>query len=143
MAERGGVTAGRPMTLLWMVLALVIVGGFLTWLNMASEPTTVAVVESNDDENGTVIPMPAPLTVVEREALGAASVGTWGSRCVCSGVEATGRLGARIFWGELGDPGRQIPILVRLDTAQAGRSRSSRAWGTPSRAWSARSRKRS
>jgi hypothetical protein len=111
MADLGRAPAGRPMTLLWMVLALVIVGGFLAWLGVASEPTTVAVVEedANNDENGT-------LTVVEREAL-MGNVGSYlGQRIRVRGVESIGRLGAGMFWGELGDGDRQAPVLVRMDT---------------------------
>src|SRR5690606_28952196 len=36
-------------------------------------------------------------------------------------VEATGRLGPGIFWGELGDVERQIPLLVRMTPELAGR----------------------
>jgi hypothetical protein len=35
------------------------------------------------------------------------------------GVAATGRLGERIFWGELGDMARQRPVLVRMDEEAA------------------------
>jgi hypothetical protein len=119
MADTGRAPAGRPMTWVWMVLALVVVGGFLTWLGMASEPSTVAVIDENGDaRNGG--PDDTGLVTVERDTL-AANVGRFlDQRVRVLGVEATGRLGPGIFWGELGDPGRQVPILVRMDEAVAG-----------------------
>jgi hypothetical protein len=86
---------------------------------VASEPTTVAVVEANGDEDD-LDETGAPVTVVERDALRDNVGGHTGQRIRVRGVESTGRLGPAIFWGELGDPGRQVPILVRLDPAQAG-----------------------
>lgn len=117
MADLGRAPAGRPMTLLWMVLALVIVGGFLTWLGLASEPTSVVVMEVEDEEGNGVVEGTA---VVERDVL-AANVGAYLDQSVqVRGVAATGRLGPGIFWGELGDMERQVPILVRVDSEQAG-----------------------
>jgi hypothetical protein len=118
MADVGRAPAGRPMTLLWMVLALVIVGGFLTWLGIASEPTTVAIVEDDRNANGDDLANGA-LTVVERDTLAANVARYEGEQVQVRGVQSTGRLGPGIFWGELGDQERQIPILVRMDAAQA------------------------
>jgi hypothetical protein len=117
MADVGRAPAGRPMTLLWMVLALVIVGGFLTWLGIASEPTTVAVVENDGDANDDLAN--GALTVVERDTLAANMSRFEGQQVQVRGVQSTGRLGPGIFWGELGDQERQVPILVRMDAEQA------------------------
>ncbi len=117
MAKQGAAPGGRPMSLVWMVLALVVVGGFLTWLGVSSEPTTVVVVEDEDDENDVGTGNGA--TVVERDDLAEDRGQFLGQRIRVQGVESTGRLGPAIFWGELGDMGRQIPVLIRVDSAAA------------------------
>jgi hypothetical protein len=118
MADLGRAPAGRPMTVVWMVLALVVVGGFLTWLGTASEPTTVVVADDYDDNdvdrNGDAV------TTVPRQTLAEDRSTYLGRQIRVEGVESTGRLGDAIFWGELGDMERQVPILVRMDPAVAG-----------------------
>jgi hypothetical protein len=120
MAERGKAPAGRPMTLVWMVLALVVVGGFLTWLGMVSEPTSVIVVDDYDDENGEP-GEPGSVTTVHRDTLAENTARFAGQRVRVERVASTGRLGPAIFWGELGDMERQMPILVRVDPDLAAR----------------------
>lgn len=119
MAERGKAPAGRPMTLVWMILALVIVGGFLTWLGMVSEPTSVVVIDDNDDPNGD--PGDEGAVVVDRDTLAENTARFAGQRVRVEQVASTGRLGPGIFWGELGDMERQMPILVRVDPELAER----------------------
>lgn len=119
MAKQGAAPAGRPMTLLWMVLALLVVGGFLTWLGLASEPTTVVVMEDEDDDNDVTM-ADGDVAVVDRDILAGDRSQYEGQRIRVQGVESTGRLGPAIFWGELGDMERQAPVLVRLDAAAAG-----------------------
>jgi hypothetical protein len=112
MADLGRPPAGRPLSLVWMVLALVIVGGFLTWLGIASEPTTVVVVDyENDVDAGD----PGAFTPVPRDTLAENRARFLDQGIRVEGVASTGRLGPAIFWGELGDLERQIPILVRVD----------------------------
>jgi hypothetical protein len=122
MADRGRAPAGRPMTWVWMILALVVVGGFLTWLNIASEPSAVVIVDGNDedDQNG---PAGAGVTVVERDTLAVALERYANEQIRVQGVQATGILGPAIFWGELGDMTQQRPVLVRLDQPLAGDAR--------------------
>jgi hypothetical protein len=98
-----------------MILALVVVGAFLTWLGMESEPTEVAVVEDTTEEE-TVEP---GVTEVPKDTLAADKSRFEGERIQVTQVEATGSLGPRIFWGELGDRANQVPILIRLDSAAA------------------------
>lgn len=120
MAEQGGATGGRSFTWLWMLLAVVVVAGFLTWLGMASEPSAVAIVEEEDTtevdaEDGT-------FTEVARDSL-AANKGRYEGQVIrVPDLQATGGLGPQVFWGELGTPERQVPILVRLDSALAADS---------------------
>ncbi len=117
MAERKKAPAGRPLTLLWMVMALVVVGGFLTWLNVTSEPTTVVVVEDVEEDDD--VDLPEGVMAVERDQLRDDVGGHLGQMVRVPDVPSTGRLGPGIFWGELGDPERQVPILVRMDPALA------------------------
>jgi hypothetical protein len=118
MADRGRAPAGRPMTWIWMVLALVVVGGFLTWLGVASEPTTVVVFDDNE-QNGGDPADPTTAAVVNRDTLAGNPGRFAGQRVRVEGVASTGRLGPGIFWGELGDMERQVPILIRLDPGLA------------------------
>jgi hypothetical protein len=114
MANLGRAPGGRPMTVLWMVIALLVVGGFLAWLNIASEPTAVVVVD--DDENGAGGEAPgAGFAIVPRDTLAEALPRYVGQQVRVQGVPATSRLGPAIFWGELGDMARQRPVLVRMD----------------------------
>ncbi|HSH46385.1 MAG TPA: hypothetical protein VK966_11130 [Longimicrobiales bacterium] len=119
MAEQTGATGGRSFTWLWMLLAVVVVAGFLTWLGMASEPSAVAIVEEDttevDAEDGT-------FTEVPRDSLAADKARYAGQVIRVPDLQATGGLGPQVFWGELGTPERQVPILVRLDSALAADS---------------------
>ena len=109
-------TSRRSMTWVWMVLALVVVGGFLVWLGMASEPTAVPVAEGEE----TVEAGPdANIPLVAKDTLAADKAAYEGQIIRVQEVEATTELGAAIFWGELGDQANQVPILVRLDSAAA------------------------
>lgn len=51
MAENRGAKkgSGGQFTWLFMTLALVLVVGFMVWLAVASEPSTVPVVEAEED----------------------------------------------------------------------------------------------
>lgn len=118
MADQGRESRGRSLTWLWMLLAVVVVGGFLFWLGSASEPTApVAVVEEDQEEEAN--PLDAGATVVPKDTLAADKGRYEGQRIRVPQIQATGTLGPRIFWGELGDPSRQVPILVRMDSAAA------------------------
>ncbi len=114
--EKSQRASGRSLTWLWMILALVVVGAFLTWLGMESEPTTVVVVD--EDEGGEEALEPG-VTAVPKDTLAADKSRYEGQRIRVARVEATGSLGPQIFWGELGDRSNQVPILVRLDSAAA------------------------
>ncbi len=111
--------SGRSLTWLWMVLALVSVGGFLAWIGMASEPTSVTVVEADTTAEGGEFEDEAGVVVVQKDTLAADKGRFAGQRIRVAQVEATGSLGDAIFWGELGDRANQVPILVRVDSAAA------------------------
>ena len=110
-------SGGRSLTWLWMILSLVVVGGFLVWLGAASEPTDVTVAEVDEGEDAGPVDLDVPL--VSKDSLAASKATYEGERIRIEAVEATGQLGPAIFWGELGDRTNQIPILVRLDSAVA------------------------
>ncbi|MFO7893836.1 MAG: hypothetical protein R6U63_08880 [Longimicrobiales bacterium] len=101
---------------LWMLLALVGVGGFLTWLGLEAEPTAVSVVEEEEEE---LVMDPPSIPVVAKDDL-ADNKGRYVANDIrVHTVGITGTLGPQIYWGELGDQNTQIPILVRLDSAAA------------------------
>jgi hypothetical protein len=104
-------------TWLWMILSLVVVGGFLVWLGMASEPTAVPVIVDEDEE--TESELAEGVVAVPKDSLAENKAAYQGQRIRVSEVEATASLGPAIFWGELGDRTNQVPMLVRLDSAAA------------------------
>jgi hypothetical protein len=85
------------MTWLWMILALVVVGGFLTWLGASSEPSTVPVMETAEEEPE--LETDGDVVLVQRDTLAAGQARFMGQQVRVGGVEATGRLGRGIFWG--------------------------------------------
>jgi len=100
---------------LWMILALISVGGFLAWLGMEAEPTSVTVVETEDE--GLMDPPSIP--VISKDSLADNKAEFVAQDIRVHNVAITGTLGDRIYWGELGDRNTQVPILLRLDSASA------------------------
>ena len=123
--EAKGRASTRSLTWLWMILALVVVGGFLAWLGAASEPTAVAIVE--EEEEAPEEAVESGVEVVAKDTLAADKSRFAGQRIQVEQVELTTQLGDRIFWGELGDRQRQVPILVRIDSAAVRSGTSSNA----------------
>jgi hypothetical protein len=121
MADDARVRSGRSLTWLWMIVAVVAIGGFLVWLGAASEPSAVAVVEEEAEDDAADAAGGAFVDVV-KDTLAANKGRYEGERVRVAQVEATGTLGDRVFWGELGDRANQVPILVRLDSAAAASS---------------------
>ena len=114
MAHETRAAGRRPTTWLWMVLALVCVAGFLTWLGLTSEPSTVAIVE--EGEEGETAGPGGEFTVVPKDTLAANKASYEGQVVEVPQVEATGSLGPLVFWAELGTQSNQVPILVRMDS---------------------------
>lgn len=114
-------TSDRSLTWVWMVVSLLVVGGFLVWLGMASEPTAVVVAEDEDTAaaSDTIGAGAAGATPVPKDTLAENKAAYEGQVIQVSKIEATSPLGPRIFWGELGTRENQVPILVRLDSAAA------------------------
>ncbi len=108
---------GGSLTWVWMILALVVVGGFLAWLGTTSEPTSVPVVEADSaaaGEGGGVA-----FTEVPKDSLRTNKARYLGQTIRVAAVQITGSLGPNIYWGELGSQSSQVPILVRLDSTAA------------------------
>jgi hypothetical protein len=121
MADDAKVGGGRSRTWLWMIVALVAIGGFLVWLGAASEPSAVAVAEADGGEEEDEAGEGGMTSFVEvaKDSLAANKARYDGQRVRVAQVEATGSLGNRVFWGELGDRANQVPILIRMDSAAA------------------------
>ncbi len=116
MADESRAAEGRPLTWMWMVLALLVVAGFLTWLGLTSEPSQVRIVEDTTEAEAEA---PGEFAVVPKDTL-AADKGRFEGQVVrVPSLEATGLLGASVFWGELGTQENQVPILIRMDSALA------------------------
>jgi hypothetical protein len=98
-----------------MLLALVSVGGFLTWLGLEAEPTSVTVVETEED----AMMDPPSIPVVSKDSLAGNKTDFVAQDIRVHNVAITGTLGPRIYWGELGDRNTQVPILLRLDSTSA------------------------
>lgn len=117
MADQAKVPARRSLTWLWMILALVVAGGFLAWLGIESEPTSVPVVVGDSTNAGAGAGL--GFTEVSKDSLKVDKSRYAGQAIRVAGVMATGALGPRIFWGDLGTQSNQVPILLRLDSAAA------------------------
>src|SRR5680860_768184 len=111
---------GGSRTWLWMILSLVVVGGFLVWLGVASEPTAVPVFEDVEEE--TEYELAEGTVAVHKDSLAENKAAYLDQQIRVSDVEASSPLGPGIFWGELGDRTNQVPMLVRLDSAAATES---------------------
>ena len=118
MADETRAPGRGSLTWLWMLLALVVVAGFLTWLGVASEPSSVAVIEEPEGEEegpfGGV-----SFTEVGKDTLAAGKARFENQQIRVADVQATGTLGPAVFWGELGDQSNQVPILIRMDSVLA------------------------
>ncbi|HUE76387.1 MAG TPA: hypothetical protein VMM83_00470 [Longimicrobiales bacterium] len=115
MADEDRAVTGRLQTWMWMVLALVVVAGFLTWLGLASEPSSIAIVETDEPEEEEA----GEFVVVPKDTLAADKGRYEGQEVRVPSLEATGSLGPVVFWGELGTQQNQVPILIRMDSAVA------------------------
>jgi len=92
---------------LWMIVSLISVGGFLAWLGVKSEASTVAVVEETEDEAGDA----STAEVVTLEQLQAGSEPYVGRMIRVEHVSVASRLGERAFWTMLPNG---TPYLVKL-----------------------------
>lgn len=97
--------ASQTATLPLMVLAFVLIGGFMYWLAVTAEPTQVAIVEDGDS-TGTA--MGSSMSWARFAADPTAHVD---QQVTVSGVQVTSLLGSQAFWATL--PNEQ-PYMVKL-----------------------------
>ncbi len=98
-SRRGGVDKyGLPL----MVVTFVLIAGFLYWLNLAAQPTEVAVVESGETETG--------VTTVTLEAFMMDPAQYDGQEIRITETRVASPLGSQAFWAGPDDN----PFLVKL-----------------------------
>jgi hypothetical protein len=104
--------AGGQLTWLWMLLALVMIGGFLAWLSVTAEPTSVAVAErsSSDDSGG-------PTLRVSLAQLSNNPLAFQGQHVEVAEVAVASRVGDRLFWTQFPN---NTPFLTKLNDALVG-----------------------
>lgn len=88
-----------------MLLAFVLVGGFLYWLNLTAEPTEVEIVEDTSDEGG----MSASAILAVEDFL-ANPEGQIDAVVEVTGARVASRLGQQAFWIGPDD----APYLVKM-----------------------------
>lgn len=98
----------------WMIAALVVVGVFLVWLGVTSEPSAIAVVE---EEDATEVAEPGFTGTVVTAAQFETSVGQYlGQEIQLSNVSVQDKMGTQVLWIELPSGS---PYLVKTDPATA------------------------
>lgn len=108
MAETGAGGERRSGVIL-MIVAFVLIGGFLYWLNISAEPTSVAIDESPD-------------TTQEDATIPTVALGTFsqdptryeGERVRLRDIDVASTLGSQAFWFQLSN---ENPYLVKIDSA--------------------------
>lgn len=105
MAQGQGRGASGRYTWIWMVVAFLMVGGFMGWLAMTAEPSAVAVVEEAEEE-----PAAGVVTITTNDLMTNAS-GLKGQSVSLAEARVVGRLGTQAFWIELPN---QSPYLIKL-----------------------------
>src|SRR5690606_15724471 len=96
--------AGGRYTWLWMIVAVLMVAGFMGWLALTTEPTTVVVVEEDEDEG-------VAASTVTLDELETNAAGLQDREIRLVGVTVASRMGTHAFWIDV--PGRN-PYLVKL-----------------------------
>lgn len=109
MALNGSRRGASSLAIPLMLLAFVLTGAFLFWLNATAEPTAPPVMDEDTDDSADM----AGVTVLDPGQL---SVGTdqyVGQRVRLEGVSVADRVGPAAFF--ISTP--QNPFLVRMDSA--------------------------
>ena len=90
-----------------MIVAFLIVGGFLYWLNVTAEPTEVAIVEEAGDEGS------GASAILDSQDFLASPETHEGQTIEVTGARVASRLGTQAFW--IGPDDR--PYLVKMAPA--------------------------
>lgn len=106
---------GDGASILWVVVAVLVIGGFLAWLTVTAEPSVPPSAMEQEEEPEEAVGGPAEL--VSAADFAGSAAGYNGRVVELSNVPVVQRMGAQIFWIEL--PGAQgaTPYLVKLSDA--------------------------
>jgi hypothetical protein len=110
-------SAGRrsPASALWPLAAIVVVGVFIVWLAMTSEPSVIAAPEETSDTTDATGAMDtAPVVAATDFESNAATY--VGQEIQLPDVPVTSVMGPQIIWVELPSG---APFLVKMDSALA------------------------
>lgn len=113
MSHIGSRRGASNLTIPLMLLSLVLLGGFLYWLNVTAEPTQPPVIEEDTEEEdgpaGTAV-QPGVLAVSPQDYLG--------QTIRVEDVDVPQAVGSRAFFVSLTE---QVPFLVRMDSTLLAR----------------------
>ena len=107
----GGETSGA--TWIWAAIAVVIVGVFLGWLALTSEPSVIATVQEDTTANTTAAAMPAGQVVAAADFERGVQEYV-GQDIRLENVTVTSKMGPEVLWIELPSG---APYLVKTDPA--------------------------
>ena len=96
--------AGGRYTWIWMLIAIAMIAGLMTWLAMSGQQSTVAVVEEEE-------PGPAEAAAITLDDLQTNASALSGQSVSLDGVQVASRLGTQAFWILLPN---QNPYLIKL-----------------------------
>jgi len=114
--KRSGATG--QYTWLWALAAVVVLGAFMVWLAIKSEPTTVTVQEVVAEEEEE---LPALQVDVAEFAMNPTQYG--GQDIRLAGIPVASLLGKELFWVELSSPQGALPYLVKADSTKVAGGR--------------------
>lgn len=100
---------GRGLAWLWMLLSLIMIAGFMTWLAMESKPTEVTV-QTNDE--GTAGDAGVPVIPLDTFSLHPEQY--LGQQVRLRGVQAQSNLGKEAYWLDMPS---KVPFLLKADSA--------------------------
>lgn len=111
-------SAGRssPASAIWPLVAIVVVGVFIVWLAMTSEPSVIAAPEETSDTadaNGAEVETAPVVAAADFESNTANYVG---QEIQLANVPVTSVMGSQIVWVELPSG---APFLVKMDSTLA------------------------
>jgi len=95
--------AGGRYTWIWMVIAIAMIAGLMSWLAMTGQESAVAVVEEE--------PVPTEAVAITLDDLVSNASGLSGQDVSLDGVQVASRLGTQAFWILLPN---QNPYLIKL-----------------------------
>lgn len=112
----------RGLTWFWMLLSVVMIGGFMYWLSVSSEPTPVTIVQDEEPEEE------AGVLTVSVDSF-AQDPDSWvGGDVRIRGVQASSNMGPQAYWLDMPTG---VPFLLKLGPTLVADSAFSVEVGTP------------